>query len=44
MLAIFRWSEGLDRMFRIENAAGSNPASATKRPVQGDIGGTRAIG
>ena len=33
----FPWSEGFDRIFRNEKAAGSNPASSTERPGQGDF-------
>ena len=34
----FPWSEWFDRIFRNEGAAGSNPASSTKRPGQGHFG------
>ena len=32
------WSGGFDRIFRNEEVAGSNPASSTERPRQGDLG------
>jgi hypothetical protein len=36
----FPWSEGFDRIFRNEEVAGSNPASSTKHPGQGDMCGS----
>ena len=34
---IYPWSERFDRIFRNEEVAGSNPASSTERPVQGEL-------
>ena len=37
------WSERFDCIFRNEGAAGSNPASSTERPGQGNVGVPRKL-